>query len=287
MGEVFRALAVLAEPPTAESRIIAHALAISQAPDAQAYTELFTLTLYPYASVYLGADGMLGGEPRDRIAGFWRAIDVAPPHEPDHLAALLGAYASLEDREAEASDPIAREAWSHVRSVFLHEHLLSWLPPYLIKVAEIAPAYGAWARLLSDALASAAVSSEATKNLPSHFRDLGGVPDPRHAGVAAFISALLAPARSGIVLTRSDLRRAARELGLGLRQGERRFALEAMLAQEPSRVLRWLGEEAQRWVEMHDASIEIEVSRKYWIDRAAQTAVLLNELSVKSATTMR
>ena len=279
MGEVFRALAVLAEAPTVESRTIAHALAISRAPDAQAYTELFTLTLYPYASVYLGAEGMLGGEPRDRIAGFWRAIDAVPPQEPDHLAALLGAYASLEDREAEASDPVRRESWSHARCAFLHEHLLSWLPPYLIKVDEIAPAYGAWARLLRDALANAAVSSHVTKNVPAHFRELPRLADPREDGVPAFIASLLAPARSGIVLTRPDLQRASRELGLALRQGERRFALEAILAQDPPRVLAWLNGEAQRWVEMHRASMPIHTTREYWIERATQTAALLNELS--------
>lgn len=279
MGEVFRALAVLAEPPTVESRTIAHALAISQAPDAQAYTELFMLTLYPYASVYLGSEGMLGGEPRDRIAGFWRAINVAPPQEPDHLAALLGAYASLEDREAEASDPIRRESWLHARCTFLHEHLLSWLPPYLVKVNEIAPAYGAWARLLRDALANAAVSSDETKNAPAHFRELPALADPRKDGVPAFIASLLAPARSGIILTRPDLQRASHELGLGLRQGERRFALEAMLAQDPSRVLRWLNAETQQWVEMHRSFIPIRTTREYWIQRATHTAALLNELS--------
>ena len=279
MGEVFRALAVLAEPPTVESRTIAHALTMSRAPDAQAYTELFTLALYPYASVYLGAEGMLGGEPRDRIAGFWRAIGVVPPQEPDHLAALLGAYASLEDREAEAADPLRRASWSHARRVFLNEHLLSWLPPYLIKVNEIAPAYGAWANVLRDALADAAVSSHATRNVPAHFRELPALADPREEGVPAFIASLLAPARSGIILTRPDLQRASRELGLGLRQGERRFALEAMLAQDPPRVLTWINGEAQRWIELHRMAIPVHTLREFWAERATQTMALLNELS--------
>ncbi len=278
MGEVFRALAVLAEPPTVESSSIAHALAIDRAPDARAYTELFMLTLYPYASVYLGADGMLGGEPRDKIAGFWRAIGAVPPQEPDHLAALLGAYASLEDREAEASDPVRRESWSHARRTFLHEHLLSWLPPYLIKISEIAPAYGAWTTLLRDALANAAGCSHVPENVPSHFRDLPALADPRKDGVAAFIASLLAPACSGIILTRPDLRRASHELGLGLRQGERRFALEAMLAQDPPRVLAWLHGETQRWLTLHRASLPIHTAREHWIERTRQTAALLNEV---------
>lgn len=45
-----------------------------------------------YASVYLGPDGALGGEGTDRAAGFWRAIGITPPAEPDHLTALLSLY---------------------------------------------------------------------------------------------------------------------------------------------------------------------------------------------------
>src|SRR5262249_55202817 len=59
-------------------------------------------------------------------------------------------------------------------------------------------------------------------------------------GAGAFVSGLLAPVRSGIVLTRADLARAARDLGLGLRMGERRFILETLLAQDAGPMLVWL-----------------------------------------------
>ena len=54
----------------------------------------------PYASVYLGPDGALGGEGADRAAGFWRASGLTPPAEPDHLTALLALYASLGEAAA-------------------------------------------------------------------------------------------------------------------------------------------------------------------------------------------
>ncbi|HEX8421973.1 MAG TPA: hypothetical protein VF634_01095, partial [Pyrinomonadaceae bacterium] len=60
--ELFRALAVLAEPPVPESARVADALALGALPEASEYTEVFVFQLYPYASVYLGAEGMLGGE---------------------------------------------------------------------------------------------------------------------------------------------------------------------------------------------------------------------------------
>ena len=102
-------------------------------------SELFLFQLYPYASVYLGAEGMMGGEARDRIAGFWRALGLDPPTEPDHLAVMLALYARLAELEDETEDARNREAWRQSRGAFLWEHLLSWLPPYLSKLTEIGP----------------------------------------------------------------------------------------------------------------------------------------------------
>src|SRR4029453_9462546 len=94
--ELFRALAVLVEPPDRPGAArVAEALGLGGAPEASAYTELFVFQLYPYASVYLGAEGMLGGEARDRVAGFWRALSLVPPAEADHLALMLALYARL------------------------------------------------------------------------------------------------------------------------------------------------------------------------------------------------
>ncbi len=59
--ELFRALAVLAEPPTEETGRVSEALGLGVPPSADEYTELFVFELYPYASVYVGQEGMLGG----------------------------------------------------------------------------------------------------------------------------------------------------------------------------------------------------------------------------------
>src|SRR3954470_18741780 len=95
--ELFRALAVFSEPPDrAGVARVAEALGLGETPGASAYTGVFVFQLYPYASVYVGDEGMLGGEARDRVAGFLAALGLeGHPPEPDHLAALLGAYASL------------------------------------------------------------------------------------------------------------------------------------------------------------------------------------------------
>ncbi|HKC62875.1 MAG TPA: molecular chaperone TorD family protein, partial [Pyrinomonadaceae bacterium] len=98
--ELFRALAIFAEPPTEKFKPVAEALELGALPGADEYTETFIFQLPPYASIYLGAEGMIGGEARDRVSGFWRAISLMPTPEPDHLAVMLALYARLSELEA-------------------------------------------------------------------------------------------------------------------------------------------------------------------------------------------
>ncbi|HZB44880.1 MAG TPA: molecular chaperone TorD family protein, partial [Pyrinomonadaceae bacterium] len=103
--EILRALAVLVEPPDRPGAArVAEALGLGELPEASAYTDLFVFQLYPYASVYVGREGMLGGEARDRVAGFLAALGHDVPAEPDHLALLLGAYAGLCEAERDEGD---------------------------------------------------------------------------------------------------------------------------------------------------------------------------------------
>ena len=291
--EIFRALAVLAEPPAGpEIARIAGLLDLGESPSASEYTETFVFQLYPYASVYLGAEGMLGGEARDRVAGFLSALGLTPPHEPDHLSTLLAAYAQLsapeeDDNDADEVDTRARrrESLRAARKAFLWEHLLSWLPVYLDRVAEVAPPfYRRWAELLLSALIEEARACGPADVLPLHLREAPPVSDPRVATADEFSQSLIAPARSGFILTRADLARAARALGTGVRAGERKFVLKTLLGQDSSGVLAWLAEEASRWAARHGRRREAlgEVAR-WWAARAEATEKLLRELKACAA----
>jgi TorA maturation chaperone TorD len=251
--ELFRALAVLAEPPTVKGARVAEALELGELPSADEYTELFIFQLYPYASVYLGTEGMIGGEARDRVAGFWRALGQVPPAEPDHLSVMLALYARLVELEAGEGDERRRGSWRGARKAFLWEHLVSWLPAvYLAKLVGLAsPFYSGWATLLMRALTEEASLVGHQERLSLHLRDAVGLIDPRSHTLEEFLQSLLAPVRFGGVLTRADLTGGARRLGLGLRLGERKFILKAMLAQDAPGVFGWLIEEAHTWVRHH------------------------------------
>lgn len=268
--ELLRALAALAESPEPGSTGVARALGLETDLDPADHTDLFTLQLPPYASVYLGPEGMLGGEARDRIAGFWRAMDGSPPAEPDHLTVLLSAYAALADGEAEAARA-DRAAWRRLRHAFFWEHVASWLFPYLLRVDEVAPDwYRRWASLLADALRAEADALGPPTRLPLHLRTAGPALD--EVDGAAVLDAVLAPARSGMILTRRDLARAAGAIGVGLRMGERRYILRSFLDQAPEATAAWLASEADRQARLHASAEEIPLITEHWRNRARATA---------------
>lgn len=278
--ELLRALAVLAEPPDPAHEPIRRALEIAEEPDAVSHTDLFMFQVHPYASVFCNADGMLGGEARDRVAGFWRALQLDPPAEPDHLCVLLALYANLGERAGEERDPARRAIVERSRRALLWEHVAPWTFAFLEKSRDVGSAfYRTWATLTRDALAVELRELASAEQVPLHLRTLPPMPDPRDDGVDAFLAALLAPARSGLVLARADLRRAGEELGLGLRHGERRYVLRALFAQDGEATMSWLEREALAWShrhsEMHDVPRTV---RDAWTERARRTAGLLHLL---------
>jgi hypothetical protein len=277
--EHFRALAALTEAPVPEHQHVARALGLEWRLCGDEHSDIFLFQLFPYAAVYLGPEGMLGGEARDRIAGFWRALTLDPPAEPDHLAVMLALHARLGELE-EASGDNERPAWRRARHAHLWEHLMSWLPTWLEALDSIAPEpYRAWGRLLASALAEEAQIVGPPAGLPQHLATAPAVADPRTEGLDAFVSTLLAPARSGVILARADLARAATELGLGLRAGERRYALRNLLAQDAPATLAWLCADATQWVTRHRAAHRVaSIVADHWIERADRTAGLLTDL---------
>jgi TorA maturation chaperone TorD len=260
--ELFRALGALCEAPTEATARLAASLALPGEPRADEYTDVFLFQLYPYAAVYLGGEGKLGGEACDRVAGFWRALGLTPPAEPDHLAALLGLYAALAERGAPT-------AW---RRALLWEHLLSWTPPFLAKLDGVAPAfYRQWGVLLDEALNAEASALGPLPAQPLAHRHAPALEPPNEIGGAAFLDQLLAPVRTGFVLVRDDLAAAGCGLGLGLRIAERRYVLQALFAQDAEGILRWLAGYARWWASRHRSP--------FWRERATASASLLETLS--------
>lgn len=288
---------------------LAEALGLPAPPDAAGYADLFEFQLYPYASVHLGPEGMLGGEAEARVAGFWRAVGREVPPEPDHLSSLLGLYVALGEEEAELlgreeaatddearstacepsdsaagarSGPAAEAALvARSRRALFEEHLAPWIFPFLGRVEELGGAFhDAWARMLAEALGAEVDRYGPAPSLPAHLQAVAGLPDPRVDGAKAFLAALLAPARSGAILTRADLGRIAQELDLGLRAGERRYALEYLMGQDAPAVLAALARDVGRQAAAHEARVaRLGQAAAFLARRAGRTCALLRTLA--------
>ncbi len=282
--ELFRALGSLIEAPVAEHRRVAEALGLPAVPDAAAHGAVVGFQRYPFASVYLGPEGMMGGEARDRVAGFVRALGItgderADAREPDHLASLLGLLAALDQWERDERDGARRTLLGQARVALVWEHLASWTGPYLASFDGCGdPFYEAWAALLGAALDEATGEMEFPDYLPAALRSAPVLADPRREGGPAFISALLAPARSGVIIVRDDLVRLGNEVGLACRAGERRYVLNSFFAQDPAGTLRWLASLARRWGAREGPGGPGSVAG-WWGGRARGTAALLTELA--------
>jgi hypothetical protein len=251
--ELLRALGAVADSPAA-ARSVGPALGLGPVTDAE-HTDAFVLNCPPYAAIYLGPQGAIGGEGADRVAGFWRAIGLTPPAEPDHLAALLGLYAQLGEA--------ALDAW---RAALFWEHLWPWLPAYLDAVTDLGvPAVTNWADLTRRALAAEHGALPPAPRRPLALRE--APPDSDD-----LVESLVIPVRSGLVLTRRRLAEGAAQAGVGFRIGERRFALRAMLDQDPRATLAWLAGEADRWQRRHRDRDPADDITGWWAARAAWTA---------------
>jgi hypothetical protein len=271
--ELFRALGAVADGP-ADARTACTALGWTGPGNAE-HTEVFVLNCPPYASVYLGAEGGLGGDAADRAAGFWRAIGLTPPAEPDHLSALLGLYASLGEAAGAARRDATADALTRACQALFWEHLWPWLPPYLDAVADLGgPGLVPWADLARRALRA---ERDAHRGgwLPLALRAAPG-PGPAGDGLPAMLDMLTAPVRSGFILTRRSLASGADAAGAGHRIGERRFTLRAMLEQAPAATMSWLAAEAARWGRRHAAPASPgDATLAWWARRARHTARLL------------
>jgi len=274
--ELFRALGAVAGDP-ADAGTACAALGWAGPGNAE-HTEVFVLNCPPYAAVYLGAEGGLGGEATDRAAGFWRALGVAPPAEPDHLTALLSLYASLGEAADDTRTAATADALTRARQALFWEHLWPWLPGYLAAVADLGtPGLAPWARLTGRVLVAERAAHSggwlplALRAAPAAPAGLGGLND--------LLDLLTCPVRSGLILTRRGLAGGAEEAGAGHRIGERRFTLRALLDQAPAETLGWLAGEAARWSRRYasqgDGGRGGDVVQAWWARRAGHTARIL------------
>lgn len=184
------------------------------------YYDLFHLNVFPYASLFLDADGQLGGPASDAAQRLFRQVGYVADtarESADHIGHALGLLAFLTGAEADAwEDNRADEAarMQHRQRRFVDTSLLWWLPalahavrrhnhPFYALLGDIT------LDLVLDHRAVLGPSEEpAAPMLP--LPDPPALLDDAKTGLKDIAAYLTTPAWSGFYLTRADISRLGR-----------------------------------------------------------------------------
>jgi len=225
---------------------------------ARRYTHVFVLNAYPFASVYLDADGAVGGARAGFTRGVLEALGLAVEEgvAADHVAVLFAAASALLEREGAGQGTLGAERARHGQRTLLAEHVLPWAPHFLDAVGRLdggtdAGLYAAAAvlarRLLTehaealfggrrggDVPPGAGAEQRSWKasrrheaeTVPASIPEAGAASSP--AGVSP-LADLTRPARCGFFLSRADIAAIAAGLELPIRFGGRSFMLDSVI----------------------------------------------------------
>lgn len=200
------------------------------------YQHLFGFNVFPYASVYLSPDGLLGGAVADQVRRFFQragcSLDLTR-ESPDHVGQELAFLAFLVRAEAELLEGAEAAEVARLRRLqrrFLDEHLLGWLPVFVGALGRQGHPF--YARL----------ADVTRRTVLAHRARLGGAdpaafalplaPEPLQdpaTGLSDLAAFLVTPAWSGLFLSRDDIRGLGRDGALPHGFGERARMLSQVL----------------------------------------------------------
>ncbi len=249
LAETLRACAEIADNPQLGTPM-RDLFGLGDFPDFE-YTDVFVLEIVPDAAIFLSEEAVLGGEVQERIVGFHRALGIEQVDDPTGLVGQLRNYASLlESVQENLAEPSRLAILNRVRSTYLLEHILVWLPTYLSYVESLFPKLTSWSQAILDVFATETkelgilewnLEPSALANRPN-LRDVGG-----KYGLEVFA----APYITGFIVSKTLLRTLGQKYNVAPRLGTRKFMLSSMFQQDASAMLELLTEAAtmqmERW----------------------------------------
>lgn len=218
-----------------------------------AHHELFGFNLFPYESIFLGDEKLLGTAVSDAVRAGYHQWGYQPTEQAgavDHIAEELGLLSYLcaaeMDAFADSRLTIAQRMQSAQRQ-FLEEHLLRWLVPFIVAVQRHDDAFFAEVATMTLALVAEhyqALKSDSKSDGGNPQNDVGAstvnlldlqlppaptlVADPKTSlhDIAAFLTT---PAYSGLYLSRYIINQLGRQQRLPRGFGSREQMLTNLL----------------------------------------------------------
>ena len=187
---------------------------------AAAYQELFGFNLFPHESVFLGTDGLLGGEISSAVQQMCEQAGYAPPENADHIGSELGLLAWLAGAESDAwadnATAIALQLQNR-QYVFLESHLLRWLPALVVAIQNHDDAFFAQAAVVTWQLVGAHFDALHRQRAIPTVTPLADPPDLLNnpdTTLKAFARLFTTPAHCGVWIGRHELATLARNVGV-------------------------------------------------------------------------
>lgn len=195
---------------------------------------LFGFNVFPYESIFVDESGLLGGAATDaalesyRQAGFSFGDNSA---SADHIGHELGLLAHLSGAEADALEdtlPLVAERMRGLQRDFLQNHLLHWLPPFVLAVkGQERPFYTALVELTLGFVNNHYEEVSPQRGKERKEKTSAPSASPRlnlnndKTGLKDIAQFLTTPPHSGIFLSRDDVGRLARRMDLPRGFGDR------------------------------------------------------------------
>ncbi len=254
--------------------------------------QLFGLNIFPYATIFLHHDTMLGTVVSNNVETFYHEVGFMDyvSDIPDHVGNGFALLSFLSGAEADAyADQVLHEArrMQHLQGRFLQEYLLRWLPALHKTVLEHHHAlYGTLLELglqltLSqyEAIAASMVTAEINFELPEPPALL----ENDKTGLKDIAEYLLVPAYAGFYLSRDTIRQLGTIHNLPHGFGKRqqiltnliRTAVDYDLLED---VMVSLQNVRQSWQDYYEACLEnpsLEPFVEPWLKRLNDTASLI------------
>ncbi len=266
-------------------------------PDAAAavYQNIFGFNIFPHASIFLDDSGLLGGDVSAEVGGVYREAGFANSSAADHIGHELAFLAYLCQAEAEARQDGETAVLPRIRQIthnFLQNHLLPWLPPFVIALRRSGDAFYGQLGDLTLALTvdhanefSEQAESKENKNVMPQAGDAPtDLLNNERTGLKEIAHFLITPPHSGVYLSRDTIARLARAHSLPRGFGSRQQILLNLLRTAVSYdlltdVITLLGEETAVWqTEYQSQQTSMPALKPFlspWVERAHATSQLL------------
>jgi putative dimethyl sulfoxide reductase chaperone len=243
------------------------------------FARLFTMSVYPYESVFMEGGAELNGETTAEVDAFYRQVGFELPDDwmlgaADALGAELACLAWLTDRgnAEQAGD-------------FLLGHIMRWAPLCCLAVERNARSQ--FYRMLGNVTRQNLMQDAEAFDRASLSESDSSAEQPEERDLQSVVNLIIAPSRSGIYMSKEDLHEIGQQVGIPVGLGDRGLMLANLLRgaglhERVTETLEALDSIVREWQReyvlwMRDYP-RIRITCELWHRRAEMTRVVLSQM---------